>query len=610
MYNILLIQLPIPQTNFLRQTGNIPLGLAKISQFLSSIPNVNVEIMPESLVSYIADQAILEYIKNYKPDHLGFSCYCWNIERVNWLVNEIKKCLPLIKITLGGPEITYTDLSVNDSGYQTIAGEGELLFRYHISNLSGRMPLDNCLDYLNVYPSPYLDDLIEYQIENIMLLETQRGCPYKCGFCNYNKQIKQIQRISDKRIMEGIQWAYDNQINEVYLLDPSLNSRPFLGKFLHKIIAINQNQKLKFVSEIRAEMIDEKWASLMKQANFTEFEIGLQTTNPKALSLMNRHLNLSKFTNSIRILQKYDIKPKVDIIIGLPGDNLTNFKKTVDYCVQENLSSSIQVFPLSILPGTEFKDKSDQLFLNYQASPPYLITNTDQFSENDIFAAFQYAEKAFNIEFNITPDFSFSHPVYGKFVRQVFLKNYQSLQEIISLGKCLTQPYQIILEQSDNNDPLLLEKVNILTSNNPYTPLEIVFLNYFNKSMMYKINNNIAIKRPSFLDNDLRYQKFEEGNRTVNWFVLTEKYLRISSELPVRQILWWKKSRLPFKKELYQMDEFQGILIDLKPDKINDSWLLDLAIHSENLLPVSFKDDSIQVKWWNLTKLNEYWAKE
>ena len=51
MKKILLVQFPIPQLNYGRQTGNVPLGAAYLKQATEKARDVHVEIVPESISS-------------------------------------------------------------------------------------------------------------------------------------------------------------------------------------------------------------------------------------------------------------------------------------------------------------------------------------------------------------------------------------------------------------------------------------------------------------------------------------------------------------------------------------------------------------------------------
>lgn len=52
-------------------------------------------------------EEILAGIYEKKPDVIAFSCYIWNWEIVQQLIEEIPKIMPEIPIWLGGPEVSF-----------------------------------------------------------------------------------------------------------------------------------------------------------------------------------------------------------------------------------------------------------------------------------------------------------------------------------------------------------------------------------------------------------------------------------------------------------------------------------------------------------------------
>ena len=126
---VLLLQLPIPQLNYGRPTGNIPLGAACLKQSVGDIPSAEVAILPESIVSYLGDGALLEQVRSRQPDVVGFSIYCWNLRRSLYLAEEIKE-IHDCRIVFGGPEITPDNALLRSAAVDFLVfGEGETVFR-------------------------------------------------------------------------------------------------------------------------------------------------------------------------------------------------------------------------------------------------------------------------------------------------------------------------------------------------------------------------------------------------------------------------------------------------------------------------------------------------
>ena len=60
-------------------------------------------------------------------------------------------------------------------------------------------------------------------------------------------------------------------------------------------------------------------------------ELGLQTSNDKTAALINRGYNSNKFTESMKLLNKYNIEVVTHIMVGLPGETFDDIKETVNF---------------------------------------------------------------------------------------------------------------------------------------------------------------------------------------------------------------------------------------------------------------------------------------
>jgi len=106
---ILLVQLPIPPLGPEPIRGNVPLAPAYLKLFaekrgLGSF--YDIEILPAERANALGDQALVAAIVERSPWLVGFTCYLWNIERVLWIAEEVKRRLPGVRLVLGGPEVT------------------------------------------------------------------------------------------------------------------------------------------------------------------------------------------------------------------------------------------------------------------------------------------------------------------------------------------------------------------------------------------------------------------------------------------------------------------------------------------------------------------------
>ncbi|MGD9043068.1 MAG: B12-binding domain-containing radical SAM protein [Desulfobacterales bacterium] len=623
MPDVLLLQLPVPRLNYGVQTGNIPLGAACLKQAARIVPGVKVDVLPESVASYLGDGALLEILLERKPDIVGFTVYCWNLKRSLYFAKQLKETYSP-RIIFGGPEITPDNSSLAAHPIDFfVYGEGEALFVKLLQDPAiweKRSSMEPAGAIFKKSPSPYFLDVLEPEIEDLMLLETQRGCPYRCGYCYYNKSHDQLSFVDEGHLLQGVHWALDHHVKELYLLDPSLNARPGLKDLLKKISTINKDRNLAIISEIRAEAIDAELAGLFAAAGFSWFEIGLQSTNPRALEIMNRPTNIQRFALGAKLVKENGIVPAIDLIVGLPGDDLNGFSRSVEFVAENDLHDDVQVFPLSVLPGTDFRLNSNKLGLRFETSPPYTLIENPTFSSEDMMLALDHAEVRFDVVLYPMPDLDVSWRIddaplqdlgvrIGKenFIAKLQLDSERPLNELESLAGRLTNPYQVIIHPHLHDSGFVASALKILTTINPFTPLELIFLEPEQIPDTASLLPAARLRRPHFLDLDLRYLFSEEGNRAVLFTLVTERAIHGFRGEMQRQVFWWKKQQFPELGDLKALSEFDGVLIDVSDSNHEvERWQDRFAGRAADIPFISFADVRLQKHWLMLTMPDDY----
>ena len=440
---ILLIQLPIPQPGMEPAQGNVPLAAAYLkllAQLRGLDDEYDIQILPAALANRLSDRGLAAEILDRDPWLVGWTCYLWNVERSLDVSRYLKEARPSLRILVGGPEITADNGWVLERPELDFAviGEGEQTFCELLTSLQtaeipdrqiaglyvspalartvrgdwnevkvarGEMPLfRQPLPNLNEVSSPYLAGILDAADEQLMLLETLRGCIFKCKFCYYPKSYDDLYFVSREKIVANLEHAQRRGAREVVLLDPTLNQRRDFDGFLKLLADCNPDRQFTYFGELRAEGINSTTAQLLRTANFTQVEIGLQSIDPLAQELMDRKNHLKAFERGVRALRDEGISVKVDLIIGLPGDTTDSIRRSLHYLKDSNLYDEVQVFNLSVLPGTAFRHEARELGLEFQPVPPYYVLKTPTLDLADLYQLMDEAEELFDTEFDPLPE--------------------------------------------------------------------------------------------------------------------------------------------------------------------------------------------------------------
>jgi hypothetical protein len=130
--------------------------------------------------------------------------------------------------------------------------------------------------------------------------------------------------------------------------------------------------------EVRGELITRSQARAFARLG-ASLQIGLQTGDPKVSALAGRDLNRNLFSSRIDILNQEGAIFGLDLIYGLPGDSLAGYLRSLDYALSL-YPNNLDMFRLSVLPGTEMADKAATFGLEAEREAPYNIISTPDFS--------------------------------------------------------------------------------------------------------------------------------------------------------------------------------------------------------------------------------------
>ena len=395
---VLLLQLPIQTHDFFFSNENIPLAPAYL-QVIATEMGIDADLLPGHLMRYGSDQAILKSVMDGKPDIVGMSCYLWNVERSLFLAREIKRRLSECKVVLGGPEITPDNpLLLQHRDFDMgVVGEGEEVWRGLLRQNKKKGWVFNKKEMgrmsLSRLTSPYLKGALDPQLQGVLWIETIRGCVYRCAYCYYHKQSPRLRTFPLERILKEVQRAWEKGLEEIVFLDPCFIRRPNIKAFLDGIAAINHDRRLRLYAESTIEGIDDTLAEKMARAGFIRIEAGLQSVNPKTLRRIHRSFRPRQFLEGFRCLQNQGIEVMVDLIAGLPGDSFSDVVKSMDWVVEREAYDNLMLYPLSLMPSTELKQRADEFLLSSMPYPPYLLTRSPEMTAPEICRAFRYYEE-------------------------------------------------------------------------------------------------------------------------------------------------------------------------------------------------------------------------
>lgn len=337
-------------------------------------------------------------------DVLMFSAYIWNIDYVRKVITSLKKIKPSYTIVLGGPEVSFEKesfLRANPACDYIIYGEGESAMKEFILYKKGELSIDevhnlayiNDNRYIKTEEAPLIDmkDLsFPYEDEEALehrtlYYEAQRGCPYRCSFC-LSSAIKGLRYKPIDLVKMDLDRLIAMKPSIVKFIDRTFNSNEDFAINIIEHILENNKTNTKFHFEITLDRMSDRFYETLKKLpkDMIQFEIGLQSINPKTLKAIQRHNDLERIKeHSQKIKDLGTIHQHIDLIAGLPYEDFESFKESFNYLYDFKIEK-IQLGFLKMLKGSLVR--SQELIFDYKYTDyaPYEVLKNEFLSTDEI----------------------------------------------------------------------------------------------------------------------------------------------------------------------------------------------------------------------------------
>lgn len=373
--------------------GTTPASLGVIMAYAMEYDGGRLRDKYDFVPMFLTDEArIAERART--PGIFLFSNYLWNIER-NLELSALIKQIDSRNITIhGGPstpsyekdcEVFFAEHPHIDIA---VRGEGELTFSDVLDKLNSQ---DDSLEVLqdvpgvsyrtetgvhrtgnrdripelDTIPSPYLTGLFEEfgAVRASSIIETNRGCPYGCTFCDWGSAtLSKVRKFSLDRVFAELEWCARHRVEDASIADANFGMLERDVEVTQKIAdlkkaygypntvginyAKNQVRYLRDIIRILAE------AGIL-----AEGKLSFQSTDEATLKAIDRsNIKLSKYNELASEFRRAQLPLGVELMMGLPGSSIHSFRNDLQDCTNRDVR--VQVCPTLILPNSPMNDPS------------------------------------------------------------------------------------------------------------------------------------------------------------------------------------------------------------------------------------------------------------
>jgi len=192
------------------------------------------------------------------------------------------------------------------------------------------------VDDLNSLPFPkphrYLDLEKYSRFGSPLLVQTKRGCAFRCSYCTYNKiEGKQYRLRSPKLIADEIEMLVkETGISHVEFADSIFNIPLSHAKaVLREVIRKKLDLRLHTMG-LSPGAVDEELLDLMKLAGFNEVDIGAESTCDSILESLAKDFKREDIINTATLLKKKKIPVTWFIMLGAPVETCETVLETLN----------------------------------------------------------------------------------------------------------------------------------------------------------------------------------------------------------------------------------------------------------------------------------------
>ncbi|MBI4299553.1 MAG: cobalamin B12-binding domain-containing protein [Chloroflexi bacterium] len=366
-----------------------PLALEFIA---ASVPEHDVRILDLR----VDEKPLEKELADFQPDVMGVTGYTTDVPSMRELMRQAKALDPDIITVAGGYHASLLPEDFDLPYVDVLAiGEGENTFRDLVSALDSRQDLakvpglryrkdgvqvatprrklSHNLDELPLAARSLTDRYrSRYHFhfwENPYLVETTRGCPYRCNFCSVWVFHNMRSRHRSAECVVNELKSLSGKTRMICFVDDELFQNPKRAERIADLLKAEGDLGFQYWAQVRADDVA-KWphiAEKWRDVGLNSVLVGLEKINDEGLASVNKKTSTQINEKAIHILQD---NLGIDIwgaFIVDPSWTKFDFDNLIDYVRSRKIA-----FPsftvLTPLPGTQlFAEKVNELITrNYE----------------------------------------------------------------------------------------------------------------------------------------------------------------------------------------------------------------------------------------------------
>jgi len=349
-----------------------PLGILALDAYLRTKGYDDIHLFDMRLRKETPSQ-ILDRVLPLQPDVIGLSSLTIERDAIHQLAALIKARRPQTVTVVGGPYGTSSTQTImrDPTVDYVVVGEGEVTFHDLLDTIGNggdpatvrgilyrrdgevfQTPPRPTIQDLDTLPLPSFDriDMEAYERYPSMnrlvsgrwvVLDTSRGCPFKCTYCHdvFGKKFRARSPVNVVEQMQHLNERYG--ITEFHFYDDIFNFKKDRALEICRLI---QERGLKvhmqFPNGLRADLMDVELLAALKAAGTYRVCYAIETASPRIQKSMKKNLKIEKVRALIEATDRLGILQHGFFMLGFPGETREEVRSTVRFALQSKLHSA------------------------------------------------------------------------------------------------------------------------------------------------------------------------------------------------------------------------------------------------------------------------------
>lgn len=336
----------------LRRTTNPPLGLLTVAAMIPAPHRVT-----------LCDENARSINWAQECDWVGLTGMHNQKQRIREIAARFRELGK--RVIIGGPSVMATPQDYRDVADVLFIGEAEELWTQCLRDLENDTPVPEYrptgAPALNTSPPPRYE-LVSRWDYLALSVQTTRGCPYRCEFCDIITLYGRRPRTKPiDHVMTELKSIVAMGATSIALVDDNFIGNPkYASELLQEIAVYNRTLKKPFYfsCQVSINLADKpELIELLREAGCRSAFIGIETPRKASLEETLKTQNLrTDLLTAVETIQSQGIQVYPGMIVGFDSDDAAIFEEQMDFINEAHIPNPLYN-KLGALPGTPLHER-------------------------------------------------------------------------------------------------------------------------------------------------------------------------------------------------------------------------------------------------------------